>query len=148
MMLVRGRKGINTRYEFIEHTADVGLRVFGETLEVLLVNAADGLFELITEVEKIEEKEAVDFTLEAEGKEELLVRWLSELLFRFEVDSLLFKRFQILHVNDKSLSAKAYGEKFDPARHELKMEIKGVTYHQLKVEATRDGWFAEVIFDV
>ncbi len=126
----------------------MGLRIFGGTLEDLFVNAADGLFELIAEVEKIGEKEAVDFTLKAEGKEELLVRWLSELLFRFEVDSLLFKRFRVFQVKEKSLSAKAYGEKFDPARHELKTEVKGVTYHQLKVEATRDGWLAEVIFDV
>ncbi len=141
-------KRSNKRYEFFEHTADVGLRIFGDTLEDLFVNAADGLFGLITEVEKIEEKEAVDFTLKAEGKEDLLVRWLSELLFRFEVDGLLFKRFRVFQVNGKSLSAKAYGEKFDPARHELKTEVKGVTYHQLKVEATRDGWLAEVIFDV
>lgn len=147
---VRGIAGeeINKKYEIIEHTADVGLRFFGKTLDSLFVNAACGLFDLIAELEKVEEKESVDFTIEAEGKEELLVRWLSELHFRFEVDRQLFKRFQISKIDEKFLSAKAYGEKYDSERHELKTEIKAVTYHQLKVELSRKGWLAEVIFDV
>ena len=142
------RKGINGKYEIIEHTADMGLRIFGENLEEIFVNAASGLFDLIVEVKTVEEKESVDFAVKAEGKEELLVRWLSELHFKFEVDRMLFKRFEISKMSERSLEAKGYGEKFDPVRHELKTEIKGVTYHQLKVETREEGWVAEVIFDV
>ena len=139
---------MKSKYEIIEHTADVGLRVFGESLEELFINAGCGLFELIAESGKVEEKDSVNFELKAGGKEELLVGWLSELHFRFEVESLLFKRFKISEISEKFLSAIAYGEKFDPRRHELKTEIKGVTYHGLKVESNPDEWLAEVIFDV
>ena len=126
----------------------MGLRVFGETPEDVFVNAASGLFELIAEIEKVGKKESVDFNIEAEDRKELLVRWLSELHFKFEVDRLLFRRFRISKISEKFLEAKAYGEKFDSARHQLKTEIKGVTYHGLKVEQNQDGWLAEVIFDV
>ena len=139
---------MKSKYEIIEHTADVGLRIWGGTLKELFINAGCGLFELIAEPGKIEEKDSVDFKLKAEGKEELLVRWLSELHFKFEVDSLLFRRFRISEISEKFLSAAAYGEKFDSEKHELKTEIKGVTYHGLKVEQNQDGWLAEVIFDV
>lgn len=135
-------------FEIIEHTADVGLRIFGEDLETLFSNAGVGFFELITEIEKVGEKESVDFSVEAENRKELLVRWLSELHFKFEVDRLLFRRFKVSNLKEKSLSATAYGERFDPARHELRTEIKGVTYHQLKLEPAQEGWVAEVIFDV
>ncbi len=126
----------------------MGLRIFGENLETLFINAGIAFFELIAEVEKVEEKESVDFSVEAEDRKELLVRWLSELHFKFEVERLLFTRFHISKISEKSLEAKAYGEKFDSGRHELKTEIKGVTYHQLKVEPIQGGWVAEVIFDV
>ena len=126
----------------------MGLRIFGETLETLFVNAGVALFELITEIEKVGEKQSVAFNIEAEDRKELLVRWLSELHFKFEVDRMLFKRFEISKISERFMEAKAYGEKFDPARHELKTEIKGVTYHQLKVETREEGWVAEVIFDV
>ena len=144
---IRGKE-IRKTYEIIEHTADVGLRIFGETLETLFINAGVAFFELITEIEKVGEKEAVDFSVTAEDRKELLVRWLSELHFKFEVDRLLFRRFRISKISEKFLEAKVYGEKFDSARHQLKTEIKGVTYHQLKVEPTKGGWVAEVIFDV
>ncbi len=126
----------------------MGLRIFGETIETLFVNAGVALFELITEIEKVGEKQSVDFNIEAEDRKELLVRWLSELHLKFEVDRLLLKRFEISEMSEGSLEAKGYGEKFDPVRHELKTEIKGVTYHQLKVETREEGWVAEVIFDV
>jgi len=124
------------------------LRIFGESPETLFVNAAIAFFELIAETEKVEEKETVIINVEGEDIKELLVRWLSELHFRFEVDQLLFKNFKISGFGEKSLSATACGEKFDPERHKLKTEVKGVTYHQLKLEPAGDGWVAEIIFDV
>ena len=126
----------------------MGLRIFGDSLENIFINAGTGLFELIAEIENVGEKESVDFNLDAEDRKELLVRWLSELHFKFEVDRLLFKKFKIHRLSEKSLSAIAYGERFNPHRHRLKTEIKGVTYHNLKLEPARGGWVAEVIFDV
>ena len=126
----------------------MGLRIFGESLEELFENAACGFFWLITGLENVEEKVRVEISVEAQDKEELLVRWLSELLFRFEVDGLLFRKFKVLEISPKILNATALGERFNPDRHELKTEIKGVTYHQLKVEHVHDGWITEVIFDV
>jgi SHS2 domain-containing protein len=88
------------------------------------------------------------------GTEELLVRWLSELLYLRDTQDLLFSRFDLKIVEpagpdgEASLTAVAWGETFDPSRHAAKTGIKAVTYHQVEARREREGWRARVIFDV
>jgi SHS2 domain-containing protein len=82
-----------------------------------------------------------------EEREYLLFDWLRALLGRFELDHLLFNRFEV-HVTPHGLSGSAWGEPLDPARHALDHEVKAITYHGLRVEQTADGWLAEVIVDI
>jgi SHS2 domain-containing protein len=91
--------------------------------------------------------EEVKIELAGTDREFLLFDWLKELLLRFETDHMLFAAFDMT-VTDAGLSATARGEPFDPARHVLSHEVKAITYHELKVEQTADGWLAEVIVDI
>ena len=136
------------RYRLLDHTADVGIIAFGRDLAVSFGNAAYAMFDILTDVGKIKELDKFDLQVSADNIEELLVAWLDELLYQYETERLICRRFVIDDMNDKSLHANVFGEKVDPARHEIKAEIKSVTYHQLKVENTDDGWEVQVIFDV
>ena len=136
------------RYETFDHTADLGVRDFGQTCEEVFANAAYALFDLLTDLNHVRENLSYDLRVEAADREELLVRWLSELLFLSESRGYLFKKFSFSHLDQTSLQAEARGETFDPSRHEFKTEIKAVTYHQVEVKEKDGKWGARIIFDI
>ena len=136
-------------YEYVEHTADMGLLVRGTSLPNLLKNAAQGLFETIAVVDTIDETDSVDIHLTAESVEDLFVGWLDELIFQHETKEIFFKRADIKACSETEISATVYGEPINFNKHEVYTEIKSVTYHQLQVVRKCDGsWFAQVIFDL
>ena len=136
------------RYKLLDHTADIGIIASGEDISEAFGNAAYAMFDILTDVDKIKEKGSFEVQISAENIEELLVAWLNELLYRYETERIAFSKFVIDDINDSDLRASVSGEKIAPDRHEIKTEIKSVTYHQLKVEKIDDGWRAQVIFDV
>ena len=138
-------------YEIIEHTADVGLKVNGATIKELFANAAKGMFEIIRgegQKTKGKEKRKIQIKKEVEGFEELLVGWLSELLYIFNKDQILFADFKILELNNSGISGEASGEKIDLSQTALQTEIKACTFHGLKIEETKDCFTCDIIFDV
>ena len=136
-------------YEYVEHTADMGLLVRGKSLSDLLRNAAQGLFETIAVVDTVDETDAIEIHLTAESVEDLFVGWLDELIFQHETKEIFFKRADIKDCSETEVSATVYGEPTNFDKHEVYTEIKSVTYHQLQVERKCDGsWFAQVIFDL
>jgi len=136
------------RYEIIDHTADVGIQTFGRTCEELFANAAYALFDLMTDLQRVGNKLSCRVQTEGIDREDLLVRWLSELLFLNATQGYLFKDFSFSIFQPTALEATAYGEIFDPIRHEWKTEIKAVTYHQVTVQEKDGQWEGKVIFDV
>ena len=136
-------------YEYLEHTADMGLLVRGKNLTDLFRNAAQGLFETIAVVDTIDETESTQIHLTAESVEELFVTWLDELIFRHETEEIFFKRADIHRCSETEMFATVYGESVNFDKHEVYTEIKSVTYHQLEVQQKADGsWQAQVIFDL
>jgi len=135
-------------YELIDHTADVGVRAFGKTLEELFRNAALGMFEIIADLETVGATATTELTLTAETLEDLYILWHQELLFQSSVDGVVYKEFNFSELTEKKLSATVRGEKFNPKTQSLKKEIKAATYHGLKVRKTQEGWVGEVIFDI
>ena len=136
-------------YEYVEHTADMGLRVRGKNLSELLTNAAQGLFETIAVVATVDETESIEVHLTAESVEDLFVAWLDELIFQHETKEIFFKRAKVQQCSETEILAMVYGEPANFDKHEVYTEIKSVTYHQLEVVQKPDGsWFAQVIFDL
>jgi SHS2 domain-containing protein len=134
------------RFEFIEHTADTGLIAYGETLAEAFANAAYGMFSIIADPDDVKEVESRRVTVSELDTEALLFAWLNDLIYLFDVETLIFKRFDIVEFGDEKLMAICYGEKYDPSRHHLKTEIKSATYHMLEVDRERNT--VRVIFDI
>jgi len=134
-------------FEIIEHTADVGIIAHGATLSQTFANAARALFSIITELDNVAEVLHRDIELVAPDQESLLVAWLNELIYLFDTENVLFKRFEISELNNTRLKARSYGERVDKSRHELKTGVKAATYHMLRIDKG-DGWQAQVLFDI
>ena len=139
------------RYEYLEHTGDIGIRAYGGTLEELFINAALGLFETIADLSTVGTTKPTQIEVSAESLEELMVAWLDELNFRHEVEESFFRGVEIREMSQAPyrLVAVAFGEQADFAKHVIYTEIKSITYHQLIVEQLPDHrWMAQVIFDL
>jgi SHS2 domain-containing protein len=138
---------MNQDFEVIEHTADVGIRAFGQSQAEAYANAARGMFSLIVDLETIQTGLSRHVKVDGSDCEDLLVAWLNELIFLFDTQQVLFSRFEIQTISDTHLQALCQGEKVDPQRHEIKIGIKSATYHMLKVEQT-SRWQVQVILDI
>ena len=134
-------------FEFIEHTADVGIRAYGTNVKEAFANAGKALFSLITELDDVEEAEYRDIEVIAPDQESLLVEWLNELIYLFDAENIIFKRFDITQLNNTRLRARSYGEKVDNSKHKLKTGVKAATYHMLKVDKD-NGCKVQVLFDI
>jgi SHS2 domain-containing protein len=135
------------RFEIIEHTADIGIAAYGNDLKKAFANAAYGLFSLMVDLKDVGDTLCREVKVTAETQEDLLVAWLNELLYIFEVENVLFGRFMIDEFTETRLRSKCYGELIDPARHKIKMGVKATTYHMLKIER-KNGFRVQVLFDI
>jgi SHS2 domain-containing protein len=136
------------RYQPIDHTADLGLRVWGRALPELFANAAEGMCALYFELAAVQPREERAVSADGYDREEVLVDWLRQLLYGIEVDRFLPCRFDILRLEDTRLEAVVRGEGYDPARHRWRTGIKAVTYHDLHVVRDAGGeWSVQIIFD-
>jgi protein archease len=138
-------------FRFLDHTADVAFEVTAASRDEVFAEALAALTETLTERERVEERLSRRFDLAAAAVDLLLVDWLGELVYAFEVEELLFRR-AAARVSEENggfrLVAEAWGEVRDEARHPIKVLIKAVTYHGLEVVETAAGWRARVVFDV
>ncbi len=135
-------------YETFEHTADLGLRVRAADLNTLFAQAGLALFSAILEdLGTVVASQPLEVRLAGDDREYLLCDWLKTLLYHFDAEHLVFGRFDV-EVREDGLTATAWGEPLDRARHEPGHEVKAITYHGLRVEQTPDGWLAEVIVDI
>jgi SHS2 domain-containing protein len=135
-------------YEYFDHTADLGIRLRAADLNGLFADAATALFAAVVDrLDTVRPSHQVEIAVEGAELDYLLFDWLRELLFRFDADHLLLSKFDV-QVTETGLTATAWSEPLDPARHVLSHEVKAITYHGLRVEREGDGWIAEVIVDI
>lgn len=134
------------KYELIDHTADVGLKAYGQSLEEAFSHIAQGMFDLITDHSPVQSVGEYSISLEAPDLEQLLVDWLSELLFLHSAKNLVFGDFKVT-IKNTSLTAHIYGEEFQIPKHQIGMEIKAVTYHLVEVH-NKSPYFVQILFDI
>jgi len=138
----------DAHWELYSHPADIGVRGFGPTREAAFAQAAMALTAVITDLQKVQPREAVDIVCEEQDDELLFINWLSALLYEMDTRGMLFSRFEIEPV-EGGIRARAWGEPVDVARHEPAVEVKAATYADLKVARRSDGvWVAQCIVDV
>ena len=135
-------------WEHFYHMADIGVRGRGKTLAQAFEQVAIAMTAVITEPERIQPQQAIELSCAAPDQELLLVDWLNALVYEMATRKMLFSRFDVT-LKAQQLTARAWGEKIDIARHEPTVEIKGATYTELKVAQLADGsWMAQCVVDV
>ena len=136
-------------YTEIEHTADVGLELTAPDLPSAFERVAAAMFDMISDLDRIGSAWRRDVRVVGRrgDRENLLIRWLSELLFLHESEHVLLSSFDVRSVGPEALEAEVVGERIDRERHALKVEIKAPTYHVLVLQETPSGWRVRVIFD-
>ncbi|MFX0171687.1 MAG: archease [Candidatus Hodarchaeota archaeon] len=135
-------------YEYFEHQADIGLRGKGKTLSEAFEQAALAMFEIMVETKDVKHDNLQIVEVQGNNLEELLLDWLSELLYLKDVEGNMYSRFEIDSIDKNKLVAKVYGEPIDPTRHKLKLEVKAATWTQLAVIKNSDNWIAQCLVDV
>ncbi|MHA2244496.1 MAG: archease [Candidatus Hodarchaeales archaeon] len=135
-------------YEYFEHQADIGIRGRGKTLAEAFEQAALAMFEIMVETKDLQLNEPQLVEIEGSDRNDLLIAWLSELLFLKDVEGKMFSRFEIKSITEKKINARIYGEAIDPSRHKLKLEVKAATYTQLMIEKNNEKWIAQCLVDV
>ncbi len=145
-------------FEALDVSGDAGIRAFGRSLPELFVNAALGMYSLITDTDDIGERMGVEITCEGGSLEDLLIKWLNELIFQFDTYGFMGRKITVTAFSPDldgapenvscSIKASLRGEEFDPERSERKLLVKAATYHKLKLRKSGDRWESEVIFDI
>lgn len=136
------------KYEIIDHTADIGVKAYGKNLSEAFENAAKAMFDIITDNSKIKSQGEYKIDLKADNFEQLLVDFLSELLFIFETEHIVISKTIVeLELEKVKLNAKIFGEEFDKSKHKMGAEIKAVTYHMLEVKK-EIPYHVQVLFDI
>ena len=138
-------------YEILEHTADIFIKAYGTTLSEAFENAAVAMFDIIFPTNTVKPIGEYQLELKADDLEQLLVVWLSELLYIYETQRVLFSNFKVqLDENQVKITSQAYGEIIDPAKHKITDEIKAVTYHMLEIGQDEEtgNYFIKVLFDI
>ena len=149
-------------FEILDISGDVGIKAFGKDLEEAFIHAALGMFSLITNLDTIKDKKAIDVTVKSDFLDGLLVSWLNELIFHFDTYGFIGRKITIAEITPPphlqgggieegvgyTLKATVYGEEFEQQRHEGKLLIKAATYHKLKIEKVREMFEIHVIFDI
>ncbi|MHC1564325.1 MAG: archease [Candidatus Hecatellaceae archaeon] len=139
-------------YRFLEHSSDVYVEAWGESLEEAFRQAAKAMFDTMTDIGLVEPKVEAEISAEGFDEQELLYSWLEALLVKYEVESLLFSEFKISPIRREGetlkLKALAYGEPLNLEKHPSKVEIKAVTYHMMEIEKEEEGFKVRVLFDI
>lgn len=135
---------MNRRFEEIEHTADIAIRVWGRDLAGLFANAAYGMACQLADPTEVERTVERAIELEAYDAETLLVAWLGELLYLNERDGDVFIDFEMGQVTPIHLRAVVRG---GPAQEHWR-HIKAVTFNELEIVRTGAGYETTIVFDV
>jgi len=141
-----------TPIEWLDHTADMGFRAMGDSIEGAFCEAARALFSLMFAIEEIRPETDHCIEVSAASLSDLLVEWLSELLIQKELSGFVFSRFEVAITGNQlsgfSAVGRAFGETLDRERHRPGAEVKGISYLGLDVSQRDEMWVTQVVVDV
>jgi len=142
-------------YQFVEKltVADVAFVARGKTLEELFTSAGLAVTAtMVKDLRTVRKRESRSFDLTSEALDLLLFNFLQEIIYFKDVDQLLLSRFQVRiesqNHNHYRLTGQGQGEKIDPARHPLLVDVKAVTLHKFELVKLKKGWRATVVLDI
>lgn len=140
-------------YKHLEHTADVLVLSRGRVIEEAFEKAGEAVYEIITNTRKVKPVKRVDIEIEGTDLENLLYKWIEELLIYTDAEGLVFSRFTVCRIDELpgegyKMTASAWGEEFDPERHEERTIVKAMTYAQMTINRKGDCWELTFVVDI
>jgi SHS2 domain-containing protein len=135
-------------FTLLEHTADTGIIATGADLEEALAWLAKGMFSLLVDPDTVSSVDTRQVSVQGRDRESLVVDWLNELLYQFEVTGFVVKGCRVTLPGPGRLEAQCHGERLDPARHQVQTVIKAATYHRLEISSNNGESRVQVILDV
>jgi SHS2 domain-containing protein len=139
---------MNKHWEHFDHQADIGIRGYGRTMAEAFEQAGVALTSVVTPVDRVGHQITVRVQCEAPDREMLFADWLNTILREMSALRMLFSEFRV-GIEGNRLTAELAGEAIDPAKHEPATEVKGASYHHLRVEQDAGGtWMAQCVVDV
>jgi len=144
---------MKSRFTFLEHTADAYIEAYGDTLEELFENATIAMFEVMTDTSKVSPIEVRNVEAEGFDLESLLYRWLEEWLIIRDSENMVFSKFKVKKIakvgeDQYVIEGLGWGEKFNPRVHEVRTEVKAVTYHMMEIKQENRRWIARFLLDI
>jgi SHS2 domain-containing protein len=136
------------RYELLDHTADVAIRVGGGDLSVLLANLAYAACDLMADADSVAQVVTREIRIAAAAPEQLIVQFVGELLFLFDTERLLLPWAELTHADPKLAVGRVSGEAIDLHRHAYKGELKAATYANLRLRHDDALWQIDLVLDV
>ncbi|MBI4529759.1 MAG: archease [Deltaproteobacteria bacterium] len=136
------------RYRTLSRTSDLALKIAGKTQAELLENSAYALFDVLTDIERVQAQEKLSLEVDGVDRHDLIANWVRELLYLFQGGGYLIKECRLREVRESYARGEVSGEKFDPDRHEIRREIRSVIYDQTRMEKTGDLWTAQVVLEI
>ena len=138
------------RYEFFEHTADIGLDAYGSSMSDAIAQVAAGMFAIITDNREVRPVEQYRFAVETDDFESLLIRFLTKLLVLHESENVVLTDFAVKLNSNTSLTATCAGEPFDESRHGGGVHVKAISYHMMEIDPphVKVPAHVKVLFDI
>uniref|UniRef100_A0A7J3X5A8 Protein archease n=1 Tax=Thermofilum pendens TaxID=2269 RepID=A0A7J3X5A8_THEPE len=139
-------------FEMLEHTADVLVRAWGGSLEEALASAILGMYEVMTDLSKVEAREGR--VVEAEGMdlENLLYNLLERLIVLFDEEAFLVSKVESVELTREPdgwrVRVRVLGERYDPERHESRVLVKAATYHMMRIWSEDGKWYLQYVVDI
>lgn len=139
-------------FEYREHTGEAWLVGIGKTLEEAFAEGARALFNLMVDLAQIEPRQSTEILCHSDTIDKLFAEWLNALIVEKDAQGMVFSRFEIEPIRQIArgyeLEAKAWGELFDPRKHESHVDVKAATYAGLQCEKTDAGYRVECVVDI
>lgn len=136
------------RFIILDHPADLGIEATGKTLREAFESAAKGLMSVIVDLVSVDARDSLPVELTARDIDQLLVRWLTEVLYVYDGQQFVPKEFDIHELSSQHLKATVRGEPISAEKHRMRLDVKAITYHQLEVKEDNDGALVRVFLDI
>jgi SHS2 domain-containing protein len=135
-------------FTILDHPADLGIEAYGQTLAEAFEQAALGLMSVILDPATVELLESREVELDAVDTEQLLVKWLAEILYLFDGQHFAPVKFSISAISPNHLETALWGERFNQEKHLTRLDVKAITYHQVSAQQDEAGSRVRVFLDV
>ncbi len=138
---------MSRQYRYHEHTADITVECWGETLDEAFEVAALAAMEVMVNTSTVRPEKPIEIEVTGIDLKELLVEWIGQILAMIDIENMFFSKFEVQEIiedTEFTLRGRAFGEEIDLERHDVNTEVKAMTYADMRIERTPEKttlWF-------